>query len=137
MNWDIDDFLESTERGSMREFFLDFKKAIGELYIYQDAKGMYVQKNSKNEKETYSAYFFFEDKIVTITKEDMHFKVIEYKSKVITKKLSVARHLHKETNLVMILSDNTTFNFNNTKDAFYNDEKETYAEDIKKIHSFY
>lgn len=137
MNWDFDDFLKSTESGDMREFFSDFKGAIGELYTYQGAKGMYVQKSSENEKKTYSVYFFFEDKIVTITKEDMHFKIIEYKSKVITKKLSIARRLYKEMNLVMILADNTILNFNNIEDAFYYDEKEVYAEDIKKIYNFY
>lgn len=90
-----------------------------ELYpnANEEVKALYL-KNIINEKEN-EAIFFFDDKIVSVTKSDLNFNISEYRGKIQKKEFFIHRkkEMHRHTYLKVFLDSGDVVLLDNKEDA--------------------
>lgn len=133
MNFTYDSIKEEVRerRSNFREYYLNFFDVFEELYNPELIKHVYI-KNIFNDEKT-ETIFFFEDKIVIVSKQDVHFLIEEHRGKVINKVLYVSKQAHRETKLELTFENDKKIIFDNYKDS--NDNwGEDYGFDIKELY---
>lgn len=114
-------------RDQYNNFFIIFE----ELYNPEYIKFVYI-KNIFNKDEV-ETIFVFEDKIVNVTKQNLHYTIEENREKIIKKTLFINKDPARDTRLTILLDNGTEVIFDNIKDS-NNDWAWEYGEDIKSLY---
>lgn len=114
-----------------RENYINFFDVFEEFYNPDSVKSIYI-KNIFNNNET-ETIFFFENKLVIVSKKDLHYSIVENRNGVISKAICVSKQASREINLELTFEDGKKIIFNNFKDSNV-DWAEDYGLDIKEIY---
>jgi len=113
-----------------REAYYNFFSLFEDLYNPEDIKFIYL-KNLFNSKEV-ETFFFFENKVVKVTKSNLHYNFEEFIHGNIKKFLYASEGFEREVQLKLFFDDQTELLFDNYEDS-NPDWYWEYGQEIKEL----
>lgn len=118
-------------REGFRDYYYNFFDIFEEFYNPELVKCVYIKNIfNSNKNET---IFFFDNKVVSVTKKDIHFTIEENRSKIIDKVIYVSEHSSRQINLELTFDNGEKIVFDNYKDSNESCAGE-YGLDIKELY---